>query len=121
MQKEDSYYRQLLSGFIENTLSLEQVEELLEFIHREPLLYSRLLNDPGIQGQLSGQAYNSDIHISEALSERMRSRLMAVVDEPLVVPATLEQQAPIRRIFARWWYAAAAIFILLGTGAYFLF
>jgi hypothetical protein len=51
MQKQEAYYQSLLAGFIDNTLSLPEVNELLEFIQSQPALYNRLLNSQDIKNK----------------------------------------------------------------------
>lgn len=81
MQKQEAYYQSLVSGFIDNKLSLNEVEELLEFVQSQPSEYDKILNSEGIRKTLSEQAYNSDLNISEEVSIRMKQRLMTAIQE----------------------------------------
>lgn len=123
MQKQESYYQSLVLGFIDNKLSLDQVEELLEYIQSQPVGYDQLLDSQEIKDRLSEQAYNSDPDISEAVSVRMRQRLMTAIQEQEIGDTANDGQASNRerkhlvRLLAGKgrWFAAAAIVIAIGT------
>lgn len=123
MQKQESYYQSLVLGFIDNKLSLDQVEELLEYIQSQPVGYDQLLDSQEIKDRLSEQAYNSDPDISEAVSVRMKQRLMTAIQEQEIGDAANDGQASNRerkhlvRLLAGKgrWLAAAAIVIAIGT------
>jgi transmembrane sensor len=114
MQKEETYYRSLILGFIDNTLSPDEIEEVLKFIQTHPPGYDHLLNSQEIKDRLSAQAYNSKTEISEAASLRMKEKLMAAVQHDNATGT--ERKAPVR-VLTRTWrrIAAAAIVIAIGT------
>lgn len=128
MQKSEAYYVSLLSGFIDNKLSLHEVNELLEFIQSQPSLYDRLLNSQEIKNKLSEQAYNNTINISEAVSLRMKEKLLAAVkdDEAGIgvstgLQASYRQRKPLLRVLVnKWRWAAAAILVIAITTAVFM-
>jgi ferric-dicitrate binding protein FerR (iron transport regulator) len=99
------------------------VQELLDFIQMQPAWYDRLLDSEEIKRKLSEQADNSNIDISEAVSERMKERLMAGLQDDGANVAELPGQAsyherkPLFRVLTgHWrWMAAAAIVITIGT------
>src|SRR5687767_9041755 len=116
MQKQDAYYTSLVLGFIDNKLSPDQVQELLDFIQSQPAWYARLLNSEEIKRRLSEQADNSNIDISDAVSLRMKERLMAgLQDDGAAVagspqPASHKERKPLFRVLTgngRWMAAAA--------------
>lgn len=115
-------------GFIDNKLSLDEVEELLDFIQSQPSRYDRLLNSQEIQNQLSEQAYNRNIEISETVSTRMKERLMAAVQDDEVQSALFagpevnhHERKPLFRLLAsNWSWAAAAAIVIAITTAVFL-
>lgn len=128
MQKQEAYYTSLVLGFIDNKLSPHQVQELLDFIQSQPAWYDRLLDSEEIKRKLSEQADNSNIHISEAVSLRMKDRLMAGLKDDGAEVTELPGQAgnyerkPLFRLpTGNWrWMAAAAVVIAIGM-AVFLF
>src|SRR5580692_4639966 len=81
MQKEPTYYQQLLLGFIDNELELVEVDELLAFIQSDPEEYDRLLNAPLIRERLEQKAYDDSIVVHDLASQRMKDRLMQVIGE----------------------------------------
>jgi hypothetical protein len=123
MQKQESYYQSLVLGFIDNKLSLDQVEELLEFIQSQPAGYDQLLDSQEIKDRLSEQANNINPDISEAVSVRMKQRLMTAIQEQEIGNEAADGQASNRerkhlvRLLAGKgrWLAAAAIVIAIGT------
>jgi transmembrane sensor len=123
MQKQEAYYSSLVLGFIDNKLSPNQVQELLDFIQSQPAWYDRLLDNEEIKRKLSEQADNSNIDISEAVSLRMKDRLMAALqdDDAGVAgspqPASQKERTALFRVLtSHWrWMAAAAILIVIGT------
>ncbi len=129
MQKQEAYYKSLLAGFIDNTISLPEVNELLEFIQSQPALYNQLLNSQDIKNKLSEQAYNSDIDLSEGVSVRMKERLLAAIQEDeagdAVVADTqvsLRERKPLFRLPAgHWRWMAAAVSVIAVTTVVFLF
>jgi len=129
MQKQEAYYKSLLLGFIDNTLSLPEVNELLEFIQSQPALYNHLLNSQDIKNKLSEHAYNSDIDISEAISVRMKERLLAAIQEDeaggvVVVDQQVRhhERKPLFRLLASHWrWMAAAVFVIAIATAVFTF
>jgi transmembrane sensor len=126
MQNQEAYYTSLILGFIDNKLSPNHVQELLEFIQSEPAWYDRLLDNEEIKRKLSEQAYNSNIVISEAVSLRMKERMMAgLQDDGAGVPESpgqsgYHERKPLYYVLnSNWrWMAAAAIVIAIGTAIF---
>ena len=129
MQKQEAYYKSLLAGFIDNTLSLPEVNELLAFIQSQPALYNHLLNSEDIKNKLSEQAYNSDIDIAEGVSVRMKERLLAAIQEDEARGAVSadpqvshhERKPLFRLLTGHWRWMAAAVFVIAVTTAVFRF
>lgn len=46
MQNLPAYYKELLAGYICNSISPEQVKELYAFIDREPATYEQWMREP---------------------------------------------------------------------------
>jgi transmembrane sensor len=101
-------------GFIDNTLSRDQMEEVLKFIQSQPPGYDHLLNSQEIKDRLSGQAYNSKVEISEAASLRMKEKLMAAIHNDEAVGVS---RKPLVRVLTGNWrrVAAAAVLLAIGT------
>ena len=116
MQKEEPYYKDLLSGFIDKQLSVEQVEELFDFIKEQPEKYDHIINSPEIKGKLNKQAYDSNIDVSDAISSRMWERLSETVGDDSKKEDTSVPGKPLLRLLTynkNWFrYAAAAIFVI---------
>ena len=123
MQKQESYYQALVLGFIDNKLSPDEVEELLEFIQSHPAAYDQLLESQEIKDRLSEKANNIDPDISEAVSARMKQRLMSAIIDQETGGSAADGQAGNRE--RKHWVrlpagrgrrlAAAAIVIAIGT------
>jgi transmembrane sensor len=116
MQKQEAYYTSLVLGFIDNKLSPNQVQELLDFIQSQPAWYDRLLENEEIKRKLSEQADNSIIDISEAVSQRMKDRLMTALQDD---GAGVAGSSLFRVLTSHWrWVAAAAILIAITTAIF---
>ncbi len=126
MQNQEAYFKTLLSGFIDNKLSMKEVEELLAFIKSQPDSYNHLLNTQEIKDKLNEQAYNHNIEISEAVSSRMKARLMAAIQEdeateafPSPQVSHHERKPLLRQLAKNWhWIAAAAVLIAITTATF---
>ncbi len=110
MQKEETYYSFLVSGFIDNTLPVEQVEELLAFIKDQPQWFTNILDSPLIKEKVSEFADHSNLYMDDAMSYDIWKRLEATVDKE-----SLEAVVPVHRIhlLRRSWFRYAAVAILL--------
>jgi ferric-dicitrate binding protein FerR (iron transport regulator) len=125
MQKQEAYYKSLLSEFIDNKLSPDEVNELLEFIQSQPALYNHLLNSEDIKNKLIEQAYNGNIDVSEGVSVRMKERLLAAIQDDVAGDAvsadaqvSLRERKPLFRLLAgHWRWMAAAVFVIAVTTA----
>jgi transmembrane sensor len=111
MQKEETYYKLLVSGFIDKKLSVEQVKELFEFIKQHPEKYDSIMNLPEIREKLNEKGDNINLDVSDVISKRIWERLSATVDSRSEKIAT-----PVHRIhlLRRSWfrYAAAAVLLI---------
>ena len=107
MERSPSYYKDLLSGFIGNSLSVEQVEELYGFIEQEPEVYERLMNEPEIMDLIRETAANATEALRPAADERVRRYLQAYAEQ-----AGPEGKRNAGGVKTRWinrrWAAAAA-------------
>lgn len=108
MRQENPHYRNLLLGYISNTISAAEVKELYDFIQQEPEQYALLMEEPEVLFRIG-----TDLSpLSAEVEERFRQRIEEAV----------EHAVPVKHIVKRawsWYAAAAAIIICLGTAAYF--
>ncbi len=109
-----SYYKELLSGFIRNTVSIEQVEELYRFIDEEPALYGSLMNEPDLMNLVRETAEDTNDQLQPAADERVWQYLQAYAGR-----TSLKMQADAGKTAARWvtrrWAAAAAVVLVIVT------
>lgn len=76
MNKVLPNYEQMLSDFIDNTLPVAKVEELLDFVHSDAEAYHALLELPQLREKLERLAVDPGQAVHEAVSVRMKSRLL---------------------------------------------
>jgi len=110
MLQNETYYKDLLLGFIRNSISHEQVRELYEFIHREPEKYSLLMDEPDIHFQVNQQMHNLSFEIPSDINQRMQDRLKSAVEQIDVAP--VHRKPLLRQMMNNWRWAAAAVFII---------
>ncbi len=110
MEKNETYFRQLILGFIKNSISPEEVNELYDFINREPDKYTEMMEEPDVLYQIKLQLNNPVNDMSQDADERLQSRLATAIE--LARSATTQQKPMLRRLVANWRWAAAAIFII---------
>lgn len=110
MLQNETYYKDLLLGFIRNSISHEQVRELYEFIHREPEKYSLLMDEPDIHFQINQQMHNQSFEIPSDVNQRMQDRLKIAVEQ--VNTAPVHRKSLLRQMMNNWRWAAAAVFII---------
>ena len=115
MQHSQAYYKDLLSGFIRNTITIDQVKELYLFIEQEPEMYERLMRAPDLIELIEQNADLSLVELRPAADHRIWEHLQAhadgrVQDGEHTVRAGRVVRLPNR--LRRWgWVAAAAILI----------
>src|ERR1700674_1221131 len=80
MQKEEAYFLHLLSGYIDNTISKEEVKELFDLIAKDQDFSGRLLNNPEIKERLETLAVQGRHEIPDVFSNRMRERLLSAIE-----------------------------------------
>src|SRR5579863_1718008 len=119
MQKEEAYFLHLLSGYIDNTLSKDQVKELFDFIAENKVGTSSLLNNPQIKEKLGAMAALGRHEIPDLLSKRMRDRLLSAIEISDIQTRPVSNPATIRMPWLR--YAAAAVAILLISTATYVY
>jgi transmembrane sensor len=129
MQKEEAYFLHLLSGYIDNTLSKEEVKELFNLIAENQAALGHFLNNPQIKEKLETLAVQGRHEIPDLLSNRMRDRLLSAIEIseiqkgiPHVVPENQPNpvflQARIRRLIFSRIAAAAVILLIIAPAAY---
>lgn len=108
-------YKELLTRFIRDEASAEEVKQLYAFIENEPDAYDALMQMEDMRDlatEASGKALSS---LPEETGLQIRKNILAYA------AASLTLHKPSGRLYAmRKWYAvAASIFVLLGVGFYF--
>lgn len=118
MQKDETYYRQLVIDFIDKKLSVSQVEELFDFINEEPALHEQVFESEEVKAKLMLQAENEAIEVSEPIRERIWKRIATVVEggrDTIIAP--VHRVHFLRRSWTSW-AAAAIILIAASIGIY---
>jgi transmembrane sensor len=113
MLQHENYYKDLLLGFIRNSISEAQVKELYKFINQQPEEYSLLMDEPDILFQISQQMQQPAPEIPVEVHDRMEERLRNAVEED-TVPV---RQKPLIRKLLNWRWAAAAVFLMVTSVA----
>src|SRR4051812_25432906 len=80
MQHSQAYYKALLAGFIRNTITMDQVNELYLFIDQEPETYARLMSDPDILEITEQNADQLPVELSPAADQRIWERLQTYAE-----------------------------------------
>lgn len=115
MANNDTYYRELLIGYINNSSTPAQVQELYGFINRDPEAYEALMDDPEVLFRIRQQLDSNPPQIVAGADQRFRERIQQAVD---MANATIEVQ-PIqpKPVYRKMWfrYAAAAAVVFLIT------
>ncbi len=116
MQHSQAYYKDLLSGFIRNSITVDRVKELYLFIEQEPEMYERLMQDPDIIGVIEQNADQSSAELQPAAGHRIREYLLAHADTQVrsedETPGTGKIVPPPDRSLRWGWVAAAAVLII---------
>jgi transmembrane sensor len=108
MLQHENYYKDLLLGFIRNSISEEQVKELYQFIDQQPEEYSLLMDEPDVLFQISQQMQQPAPEIPVDVHDRMEDRLRVAIEED-IAPV---HRKPLVRKLMNWQWAAAAVFII---------
>jgi transmembrane sensor len=101
MQPSNAYYKELLAGFISNSLTEEQGRELFSFIEQNPGAYTQLMNEEEIIALISENAAQRQETLSPVADERIRKHLIS---------------RKIVKMRFRNIAAAAAVLLLIGAG-----
>jgi transmembrane sensor len=112
MLEKETYYKDLMLGFIRNSISEEQVKELYTFIHQQPQKYSLLMGDPDVLFQVSQQMHHSSLEIPSLVQYRMEERLKLAVEQADVGSI---RSKPLALKLISWRWAAAAV-LVIATG-----
>ncbi|HEY4287768.1 MAG TPA: FecR domain-containing protein [Puia sp.] len=108
MPSDNTYYKNLVLGFIQNRLSSDQARELNAFIERELQEYDDLMNDPEVLLVIEQQMRVSRPELPPVAEERFRQRIQDAVG--------YARSSRKRVVFPAWWRYAAAIVILCAGG-----
>ena len=109
MVQNDAYYKDLVLGFINNSISADQVKELLAFIQTEPEKYARLMDEPEVLFRIKRQAESNMLEIPPAVDLSFQELIKEAVEQ--VKPAAGKKPLLVR-MSSTWRWAAAAIFII---------
>jgi transmembrane sensor len=109
MLQHENYYKDLLLGFIRNSISEEQVKELYQFIDQQPEEYSLLMDEPDVLFQISQQMQEHAPEIPDEVHDRMEERLRVAIEED----AKSVGKKPLVRKLMNWKWAAAAVFLIV--------
>lgn len=120
MQPSYAYYKDLLSGFIRNTLTEAQGRELYAFIAEQPAVYEQLMEDPDITALIALGAESSDAVLAPVADQRVRTRVLAHATGEGVQTATPRVVVMKGRKTLLRWSVAAAVLVLLGFTTWFL-
>jgi transmembrane sensor len=136
MQNDPAHTRNfmnLLTGFIDNRLNPQELEELFELIERDPQSYSRLMDSSEIKDLLrtkAGEIQDEKFDVSAQVGNRMKERLMSAINSQdnvaeIGINAAPAYQTPVHTMrprtnilrFRR--VAVAAAILIISTGTYF--
>jgi len=109
MQQSRAYYKELLSGFIQERITPEEVKELYAWIRQEPDLYAALMNEPDMLTLLEKTAEASSAHMQTSTDLRIREQL-------LTLETSQGGNKGIYRVIRNWWWAAAVLVIGIAVG-----
>ncbi|MBS1567168.1 MAG: FecR domain-containing protein [Bacteroidetes bacterium] len=111
MQHSQAYYKELLSGFILNSITPEQVKELYRFIEQEPGIYEQLMSEPDLANLVRQSAEQSPVELQPDADQRIWAHLQAYAEDALQ-----DRQAASGKLVAlpgrrrsRIWIAAAVL------------
>src|SRR5690242_2099944 len=77
MQNKKAYYQKLLLHYIDNSPSTEEVDDLFNFIKKEPGLYREIINSPEVMDRLENLALHPKHSFNEP-DRSIRERLFSV-------------------------------------------
>ncbi|MBO9634788.1 MAG: FecR family protein [Chitinophagaceae bacterium] len=120
MQHTEAYYRELLSGYIQDLLTADQVRELYQFIEQEPELYEQLMNEPECIRLVEEKSSTSALELLPYADLRIRNQLLDHARDTGQQSNTHISPVTRREHFlqATWLRYAAAILLILGAGTY---
>lgn len=115
MEHPPAFYKELLSGFIRNTITIEEVKELYLFIEQEPELYERLVGDEDIIELIGQNAGLLPVDLQPAADHRIWEHLQAHADSHVQDEGDTFRDGSVVRLSnrrRRWtWVAAASVLI----------
>jgi ferric-dicitrate binding protein FerR (iron transport regulator) len=117
MQHSQAYYKALLAGFIRNTITIDQVNELYLFIDQEPETYARLMSDPDILEITEQNADQLPVELSPAADQRIWERLQTYAENSVQDKAdrvTTFSVLPVPNRRRRLKRVAAAVLLIAG-------
>jgi hypothetical protein len=112
MQYSHTYYKELLYGFIRNSLAPEQVKELYAFIDERPEMYEQLMREPQMIELLEARAGSALLELPAAADLRVRAYLEAYMhNHPQLNQGSFRSGRVISLLqgAGKWWAAAILI------------
>ncbi|MBO9573883.1 MAG: FecR domain-containing protein, partial [Chitinophagaceae bacterium] len=113
MIRNQSYYSDLLEQFIDNSLPVEGVEELLEWVKNNPEEYNELMNNDLVHDRLIN--YGENWELSEEKTVLMRNRLLKAINKHQELTPRVHR---VHFLKTAWFKYAAAILLIIGVGTY---
>jgi ferric-dicitrate binding protein FerR (iron transport regulator) len=120
MENSQEYYKELLSGYILNTIEPDQVKELYLFIEEQPEIYEQLMNDPELKEITEQAADHSTVELQSAADQRIREHLQTFAESSVQDGATPAHAGKVTRLSERrrrWRWIAAATILITGSVA----
>jgi len=118
MQQSRAYYKALLSGFIQERITQEQVRELYAFIRQQPDVYEQIMNEPEIMALVAEKAEASPTVMKATSDQQIREGLLAQAALHETNSLDFSSPRPVATIYSRyrnWWWAAAILVIGITT------
>lgn len=108
MPSDDSYYKGLITKFVSNQLSVEEVRALFDFIKAEPEKYLEFSEDPELLYQISAAFHAQTKTLPTEVDTRLRARMNEAVEG-------IKHRSPLRFLVSyKAWTVAASILLLVG-------
>lgn len=122
MSDTRSYYKELLTSFINDKLDAKGIRELYAFIESDPRGYEEIMNDPDIIALAEARSAGYQSSLTEETNQRLRRRILSYANKQTPASQTDLYPSPRRqRLVGTWYWVAASLLLLIGLGIYFNF